>query len=392
MQARRGQPDRRWRPPILLAMGLAVGLSAGVASADTVRLHPEAATTDREVTLGEVADLDGPAAEALSGVVIADWPEVVQRSRLSLSEVRAKLDAAGANWAKLSLEGPPHCHVAIVEPVVETPIDAEATPLPEPETAQADANVFVSNGSTPEPGYPTLRREIATRLIGVSGLPAGDVRVVFDGDHDLLDGPITGPTRLRPTTSATIGTVAIVVETLGPHGDVAQRREVRARVERRVHGLITTRSLRSDRALTAEDVEVAELWLDHPDAQPLMDPTAAVGLKLRSPVAAGKALYAEHLKALPVIRRGELVNVRVVAGGLVVRSTGVAMHNAAVGEAVRVRRAGSRETFEAVAVGFQEATIRLEEPASPAGGTQDTPRPDALAATVERLQRRYHAP
>lgn len=390
MPSRKAQPDRRWRPPILVALGLA----AGVASADTVRLHPEATTVDRTIRLGDVAELKGPAAAALRDVVVADWPEVVQRSRLSLGEVRQTLDAAGANWATLSLEGPPHCHVVIVEPAVE----ASAEPVEdaaEPTDARANRSIDAAEPVVATPiddGRPTLRREIASRLVAASGLPADGVRVVFPGDADVLDGPILGPTRLRPATSATIGAVPIVVETLGPRGEVAQRREVLARVERRVVGLVATRSLRSDRPLERGDVEVAELWLDHPDAQPLSDPSGVAGLRLRSPVAQGAAVYADHIEAPAVIRRGELVNVRVMAGGLVVRSVGIAAHDAAAGEPIRLRRQRTRETFDAIAVGPQEATIRLDTPATSEQGAaaKQAPRPDALAATVDRLQQRYH--
>ncbi|MEM9789808.1 MAG: flagellar basal body P-ring formation chaperone FlgA [Planctomycetota bacterium] len=391
MQICSRQTDRRWRPPILLA-GLLV---AGVASADTVRLHPEVATGDRTITLGEVAELDGPNAEALEGVVVADWPEVVQRSRLSLGEVRQALDVAGANWAKLSLEGPPQSHVSIVEPEVPALPEPTEEVKADPADAQAnqpldDAELTLSSLSSEQ--IPTLRREIASRLIASSGLPAQDVRVVFSRDADVLDAPIAGPTRLRPATTARIGAVPVVVETLGPQDRVAQRHEVLARVERRVVGLIATRSLRSDRALARDDVEVAELWLDHPTAQPLANPDAVVGVHLRSPVTKGVAIYPDHLKAEAVIRRGELVNVRVVAGGLVVRSVGVAAHNAAVGEPIKLRRQRSRETFEAIAVGPQEATIRLDEAETSHPGTTmpDAPRPDALATTVDRLQQRYH--
>jgi flagella basal body P-ring formation protein FlgA len=366
-------------------------LVAGLASADAVRLHPAATTDDHAVRLADIAELHGPAAEALADTVVADWPDVVTRSRLSLAEVREALAAAGANFGLLSIEGPPHCVVEIVPAASETSVVPPASDA-EPDL-ELHANVAFDAGHPAPPGVPTLRGEIVERLILATGLPRNDVRVTFHNAAGFLDEPIAGPTRLRPTTTATLGAVPIVVEALDDLGYVAKRRDVIAIVERRVAAVVATRTLRADRPLRADDVERVERWIDRADGEPLAELSQAVGLRLGHPVQEGHAIYPDHIQKPYVIRRGDLVNVRVVAAGMVVRSVGVATHDAVVGEPVDLRRPRTREGFTATAVGPQEATIRLN--ADDADGTAGpehsatTPSLDALAATVDRLEQGY---
>jgi len=360
-------------------------LIAGLASADTIRLHPEASVESRTIRLADIATLHGPAAQALAQTVVADWPDVVQRSRLSLAEVRDKLADAGANWALISLEGPPQCRVAIVEPTpaAQAPVPVEAAP--------ALTNQPIDTTTPPADNRPTLRTEITARLVEANGRPANDLRVTFTRGANLVDRPITGPTRLRPSTSATLGLIPINVETLDDTQRVTHRQQVIAKVERRAVGLKTTRSLRTTQPLDADDVELAELWLDHPTARPLGDASLVLGQRLRQPVGQGTVLYPGHLQEPDVIHRGDLVTVRNVVGGMVITSVGTANHDAAPGEPVELRRPRSRETFTATAVGPQQATLELQSAPKPAD-RQPQRQPaelDPLAATVDRLQQGY---
>ncbi|MEM6334026.1 MAG: flagellar basal body P-ring formation chaperone FlgA [Planctomycetota bacterium] len=377
---------------------LMLALTAGVSYADTIRLYPHAMTTSNTVELGQIAVLEGSAAEAMSGVVVAEWPGDNQAMRVSLDQIRQRLSDAGINWGQVSLEGAAHC--TIKQRNVKT--QAQSHNAPETQAAQVThagsdhaspatttTNATAHSASTPAAAShtPTLRREIEARLRLASPHPSETLRIAFPLNEPWLDEPITGPTILRPLTQVTLGTLIIVVERLDTEGEILDRRQIRALIERESLALTATRPLRPGQTLAAEDITTTTVWLDNAHAQPLTEATSLIGRRVKLALHEGDVLYSDHIQAPYVIRRGDLVTVRVVTGGLVVRSVAKAQHDAAMGEPVELRRPRTGERFEAIVVGPREATLRLEtaQPTPLSEAQPTAPRLDALGSTVDRL-------
>ncbi|MEO0587992.1 MAG: hypothetical protein AAF078_10160, partial [Planctomycetota bacterium] len=261
--------------------------TAGVVAADTVRLYPHAMTTSRTVELGQIAVLEGSAAEALSDVVVADWPQHAQNARISLEHVRARLTQHGVNWGLISLEGAGHCTVKLrggnaapnPQPTpATTPPAATPTVTPAPQVSQPQPAPAIDQSSTASASIrshvPTLRREITARLKLASPYPAESLRITYPIEESWLDEPITGPTVLRPLTSANLGTLIIVVERLGPDGEPIDRRQIRSHIERQSVAVIAARPLRAGKTLTTDDLTATTIWLDNSNAKPLTDANA----------------------------------------------------------------------------------------------------------------------
>jgi flagella basal body P-ring formation protein FlgA len=78
---------------------------------------------------------------------------------------------------------------------------------------------------------------------------------------------------------------------------------------------------------------------------------ALAGLQLRRPLQPGQPLSANLVERRPAVARDARVAVRVVAGAVTIETTGVALSDARLGEAVQVRNPRSQEAFAARVVG-----------------------------------------
>jgi flagellar basal body P-ring formation protein FlgA len=121
---------------------------------------------------------------------------------------------------------------------------------------------------------------------------------------------------------------------------------VLADVRRRGPALVATRDLRPGASIAPEDVRVETRDLALLPSETLAEPTLAVGAVVARRVGAGMPLSSFDLKAKPVVFRGDEVEIRFEAGGLVVRGYGRALSDGAVGDRVEVLRAGERKPVE----------------------------------------------
>src|SRR5690606_36089982 len=89
---------------VILAMGIA-------AQGDTIRLNAEAGSRGPEVTLREIAELDGPLAAFYADTVVHRFAGDAGEARLTMEAVRQSLTEAGVNWGLVSLKGYGACRL-----------------------------------------------------------------------------------------------------------------------------------------------------------------------------------------------------------------------------------------------------------------------------------------
>ena len=140
---------------------------------------------------------------------------------------------------------------------------------------------------------------------------------------------------------------------------VVEEFTVTADVRRRVLGLVAVRRVDRGAVITAGDVEMKELWIASDDT-PLDSPRLAVGQVARSVVKPGTPITSGTLRSPVLIKRGELVTVRCLAGRLVVRTVGRAMEEGTRDDVIRVRNEASRETFNATVTGRKQVTLETQ--------------------------------
>lgn len=84
-----------------------------------------------------------------------------------------------------------------------------------------------------------------------------------------------------------------------------------------------------------------------------------VGKQLQRPLRAGEVIPSRALSSALVIKRGEQVTILARQGGMEVASSGIALHNAAMGERLQVRNRSSQKLIEGTVIAAHKIEIGL---------------------------------
>lgn len=139
---------------------------------------------------------------------------------------------------------------------------------------------------------------------------------------------------------------------------------VTGRYSRQVQVLVPVRDISPGETIAEEDLD----WLpvDEKALNPRIatEPEQLVDMEVRRPLKAGRLILARDVRAPRLIRKGDLVTVRLQTHELNLSMQGRAMADAGMGETVRVLNLASRKTIEGVVTGAQ-----MVEVAAPVGAT-----------------------
>ncbi len=320
---------------------------ASFASAGTITLRP-AASVDLAgaITLGMIAELAGDDAERLAGAVIRPAGEA-SLGEIGIDAVRAVLDKLGVNWGRLALRG----STCALRPLrIETITDIDAAPALADEPAEVDFT-----------GPATVRTRLAELLARVYSVEATDLRVRFDpADADFLDTPEAGR-RIEIQPAATPGASRYAATVWIYTGDrLLDSRTLRADVRLRRPVVMLTRAADRNESIGADSVRVEVMWVEPTGAPMIADPENAVGSLARRRLDAGTILRTDALVPPIVVRRGELVSVHCVSGGVVVKTKARAQQDAREGERIEMRVDGSRKSFVARVIAPGRAIVNLD--------------------------------
>jgi len=103
----------QYRVSLLVAIGLLV---AHHVLADSVRLHDQAGSAGPTITLAQVAEIQGDAAQGLGSLVVGAFGENAPTLHITLASVRDALTRQQVNWGTLSLMGFNECVVHRILP------------------------------------------------------------------------------------------------------------------------------------------------------------------------------------------------------------------------------------------------------------------------------------
>lgn len=343
-------PSPRPAPP-LLADGVVQAAETGPMSLGVTRVELRRVVRpagDGALRLGDVAVVTGPLAQRLAGV------EVVS-SALGLPEAApgwARLEAQRVRAAVLAAAGWESDDVVFVGAAVEVRVPraggarAEASgPSPAAEV-EAEPTELIGVERT-EAG--TVRGVVARSLAGYLGVAAPDLRVGFDASAEPLLGREVGMLGIEVRPHG-VG-AEIPVEVTLYDGDRVVRQETvrtRALVLRRVG--VVARAVERGREIGPSDVGVEARWVE-PGVEPA-EPGSIVGRVASSRLAVGSVIEPTELEERVLIRRGDLVVLKMQSGGV-----SVAVREArALGDAARdgvltVELPGSRRRVTARAAG-----------------------------------------
>ncbi len=332
-------------------------------SATVVRLHATALVTGDQVTLADVADLEGDAARLAAAWVVVTAPAEGGAKTVTLSQVQQALGERGANLSCWLFRGASQCRISRPEyaragtPAGRPEAAASRTLLPASRPAATeiqppDENAHVSPTSLEG----RLRAHLAARLSGLGGRPV----VQFSSAvHGLL--ALAEPTyqfRIADRSDRLLGLLSLEV-TICEGERLKQVVPMLVQVSLRKPVVVAARQINRSEVIGPQDLVLADRVYERPEDVGVSEPAKLVGQRLKRFVQAGEQVSVRDVEPMPLVSRNDLVTVTIRRGQVVVRGVAKAMSTGSYGEAVTLKNELSRETFNAVVTGPRTAEVVL---------------------------------
>ncbi len=323
--------------------------------AQSVRVKATAVVFGDQVTLADVCDCSG----LREGVVEKAESEIVMKSpaggatcEASYEVIESALRRVGVNLATTVLRGASTCTVTRASrerdgASVQT-LEAASKGL----AGQADLRV--GSGVT----LRDVIRQTFESMVGPSG---GRVEVQFGRTDEPILGlsaddhrfhvRIPGEQWLGRMLNVEVGIARAGQQSVQTVSLVASASLVREVV-------VAKRAINQKSTIDRADVELAEVVLESMEDGVASELGAVIGQQAKKFIAAGKSIRMADLEMVPLVYRGQLVDVTSMVGPIEVRSTAKAMSEGRLGEAVEVRVGGRRgESLYGVVVGERKVVV-----------------------------------
>jgi flagella basal body P-ring formation protein FlgA len=324
----------------------------------SVRLKATATT----VRLADIAEVSGPDAQRLAETIIAEAPANTEPMEITVRQVRARLDDAGAHWGRIQLNGRtvivrPAAPRAAAPPLTMTPVAIEPPAKPQPAGPPAPKHELAADLVD----LTTLRGAVAWMFIDGLGIAPQKLRLVFDErSNELLDTDQNAfRFEIQPLGSLAADRVDLNVRAWSPEGRIEQRYSTTVGPTVNIDVAVLRRDIARGEEIRDEDLAAEARWLPPSHAAQMSSRVQAVGRVADTRLKAGDALRATHIKREHVIRRGDRIMVRCLVGGVVISLEAEARTDGAKGDRVELRKHGERNTFMATATGPGAAVIDL---------------------------------
>jgi len=351
MKARNQSLVLLWAAALLFADN-ACGDTIALRSSVRLRLSADV------ITLGEIADLEGPAAIALANVPIALSRDVRSVMEIPVRDVRSKLDEAGVHWGKVNLSGRSVVVRAGRDFAAAAPMAMTSLSLDQDQTAKRTSRGEQAASALLD--QPTVRGSIANLIVSNLHCKADDLRLSFDSDDaDILDARLD-QTRfeIQPLSNFNSDRIDLTVR-LWDSAKVRQSQIVSVRATLRVKAATLAIDVQKDQVIAESDIVETEQWLPLSQASQMVSRVGAVGRMANQRMKAGEVLRDRSTRREMLIKRGELAIVRCLVGGAVISLQAEARTDGAEGEVIEFRKQGERETFRATVTNRGEAVLDL---------------------------------
>ncbi|MEM8738209.1 MAG: flagellar basal body P-ring formation chaperone FlgA [Planctomycetota bacterium] len=341
---------------LTVLLGSPVGLLFGTAAAaDSIRLHDQAGSASPNVTLVQIAELEGEYAASLGDLVVGRFAQGQTTLTIQLSTVRRTLTHAQANWSDLALRGRTAC--------VVTRLDAAPVPDQAPDQNHAAAPNRELALNHPHADQ-TLSDLLIAQIAELTAAPLDELDIHFRGDAEtaarLNRSTVVSRYEIEPLSGTGLGRVPLRVRRYDADG-TAEQFTVTAEVTRRVTAVVALRSIRRGEVFTSRNLGLREVEITGDHGEFLADTDLLLGQTAAAALRQDATVYAAHVAPDLLVKRGELVTVECISGSLVIRSVGRASADGALGDIVAIRNPDTRETIYATVTGKRQASIHLQE-------------------------------
>ncbi|MHC5110816.1 MAG: flagellar basal body P-ring formation chaperone FlgA [Planctomycetota bacterium] len=351
---------------LLLAPALCALHAADAEAAPVIQIWPTAVVDADQVRVDDVCDFSryqGKVAKSLRESVICNAPDQGGSRIIHRALIRETLKANGVNLASTMVRGAVRCEVT-------RPAAAPTRPAVDLQAETNQATVASQSNDAPSAEVPddatTLRSVIQSHLDGEFERYGGTAETRFDRDaHEFLE--MTTPPydfRIHRRSGSVPGLASLEIEVLAPSGTL-QVIPVVVQVSLVRDVVVARRAINQDARVRPADVTRKTMSFTKLSKLGLDDPGLAIGQRARRFVQAGTIITANMLESVPLVLRGQLVNVVSQAGGVRIVTSGMAGSDGRLGEMVRVRSSNDRNIeFDGIVTGPGSVRIGGTTPAS----------------------------
>jgi flagella basal body P-ring formation protein FlgA len=350
----------------------------------TLELRTEATVLGTEVKLKQVcrwSKADDAVFAPLADLVLARFEEGQPFRPVTLEQLRSTLHDAGVNLAVVRFAGPTSCTVARSDAEYDeneallqwanakqgaggdskgskTPTERRAPPL----AAAEPAAETVPASAADEPAR-TLKTLLVQDLAVRFKLAPEDLHVAFNpkDEQALRLAEPQFKFDVQPRRVRNLGAVSwdVQILTAGGAGAVrkSQKMTVAATARAWQRQVVLAKPLSFKQTIREGDVSERRVLVDSLDDEPLLDLRQVVGQQASRELRPGVVMTARTVQAVPLARPGQFVTVLLNRGAVTVKTVARAMEEGSYGQTIKVKSDATRDVFEVVLTGPQEATL-----------------------------------
>ena len=241
-----------------------------------------------------------------------------------------------------------------------------------------DASLPDDDTDAEEPGLRTLRSVLRADLSVRLSLAEGQVQLAFDPrDESALN--LAEPAfkfNVEPRRVRDLGEVAWDVTIVSDTG--SRKAQIRATARAWQQQVLLTKPLARGQVIQASDVTARRSLVDRLPGGALLAADQVVGQVAAREMRAGTLVTGALVEALPMAKVGQFITVTLSRGGVRIKSVGKAMEGGSFGQTIRVKNEATRDVYQVVLTGPQEATLAAPDAtgieAATANGVASLPR------------------
>lgn len=337
----------RWTGRAVAALAVIACWTAQI-EADAVRVRPTAVVDAEKVTLGDICDLSQLSFEGLKNVeqtTVMPAPPPGGSTYVTVEEVQDALRRAGVNLATAVVTGATKC--AVSRPQKSAP-----------------------------PSSRRRGKSGATEISGIQGRTLRDaVRDAFDrwdgSDGDRIDLQfgrtseqilnLTEPQYtfdVRVKGGRRLGRMINVDVDVLAGGKKVQTVHlvVNASVARKI--VVARRAINQNATVRPEDVKLAERIFERPDDGTARRMEEVIGQRARRFIAADRPILMSDLELVPLVHRGQIVDVVSMVGRVEARSVAKALGSGGLGDVIELRAGGRRgDVLAGIVIGQRRVMV-----------------------------------
>lgn len=376
--------------------------AARFAAGATLEMRAEATVYGADVKLRQVcrwSKEDAAVFAPVADLVLTRIPSGSPFVALDLDRVRSTLRDAGMNLGVVRFSGPTSCVVnrsdvefdeqeALLQwanAKEERDAPEEDAPLAEAEpAAEATSQDAAVPGSAEaqDGSVRTLRTVLMEDLSVRLGVDAQQVQVMFDprDDHVLRLAEPQFKFNVEPRRVRNLGSVAWDVQVVsaaasGPRSSRKVGINATARAWQRQ--VVLAKPVSFKQVIRDGDVAERRVLVDRLDDDQPIALKQAVGQQASRDLKPGTVLTGKMVQAVPMARTGQFITVTLGRGAVSVKTVARAMEDGSFGQTIRVKNEATKDVYEVVLTGPQQASM------GPVTGADGADAADVASARTE---------